>query len=169
MPFWPVNHGAVECGGIQIGVIGTGRQRVSRHLPGGGIDADDRVQSAIGDPGCAVRTDDDPMGRRTVAQRDLLDLASGRIEPSQGALSLRRIPDSAIGRRRHVMGPRTGRHLELLHGEVGEGLTHAREQHRGGSCDQHLSHRKLLVQFGCSTTNRSPPGSSNEQPGAVVG
>jgi hypothetical protein len=43
------------------------------------------------------------MGARTLPKRNARDLARLRIEPAEGAFVLRRVPDSSIRGRRHVV------------------------------------------------------------------
>ena len=67
----------------------------------GRIDADDRVQSAVGDPRCAVRPHDHAVRRGSVAKRDLVDR-----RPSRG----RDAPASRpVGRCTRHRRPRPGR------------------------------------------------------------
>ena len=54
---------AIEGSGIEIGGSTRGGQWPSLHLLADGIDADDGVLPAIGDPGRAIGTDDHAMRR----------------------------------------------------------------------------------------------------------
>jgi hypothetical protein len=54
---------------------------------------------------------------RSVAERDFADRSVGRIEESQLAGRLSRVPDLAVRRRRDVVRPRSGRHLIFLDAE----------------------------------------------------
>ena len=51
-----------------------------------GVDAGDRVLSALGDPGGAVRADDDAVGGGALAEIDLLEGAVARIEAPSAPL-----------------------------------------------------------------------------------
>ena len=85
LPGEPQMRLAVERRGVEVGVGAGLRQRPGLHRLGGGIDADDGVQAAIGDPGGAVRPDDHAMGARALAQRDALDLAGLGVKPPKRA------------------------------------------------------------------------------------
>jgi hypothetical protein len=52
----------VERGGVEVGAARTFGEREALHLERGGIDADDGVEAAVGDPRKTVWTDDDAVG-----------------------------------------------------------------------------------------------------------
>src|SRR6267378_6122767 len=71
----PDDAGLAKHQRVEIGVRKCRRQREQLDLLGLGIDARDRVLAAFGEPGVAVRSDDDAVWRRARPKRDLLELA----------------------------------------------------------------------------------------------
>ena len=113
LPGEPERPGGIEDGGVQVRARPVRRERERTDLVGLAVDPDDRVETAVGDPGRTVRPGDDSVGRRTGTQRDLSDVAGRRIEVTEDAVALPRVPDAAIRGRRHVVWVRAGRHVEL--------------------------------------------------------
>ena len=116
MPDWPVNQSTPSpsnAGGVEVRAGPIGREREDRDLVRRRVDADDRVQAAVGDPGRAVRADDDAVRRRAVAERDRRDLAARGIEMAERPVALPGVPDAAVGGRRDVMRMRARRHRVL--------------------------------------------------------
>src|SRR5438093_4816382 len=87
------------------------------------VDADDRVETAVGDPGRAIRTDDDAVRSRAAAERDALHLAGRGIEPPELAGTLAGEPHPAIARGRDVVRAHPRRHGVGRH-TVGPGRGH---------------------------------------------
>ena len=108
-------------------------QREALHLARRRVDADDRVEPAIGDPRRAIGADDDPMRRRSAAELCHLRRTRLRIEPPELARELRRVPDTAVARGRDVVRSLTARDAELLHHE----LERARRRARWWRRDRH--------------------------------
>ena len=87
---------SVERGGIEIGIgLALGRQRPDLHLFGLGIEADDGVLPAIGEPRRAVRSNDDAMRRRFGPERIAFNFAGRGIEQATNAGLLPGKPDFA--------------------------------------------------------------------------
>ena len=105
---------AVEGRGVEIGVGALLRERPGLHLFGGGIDAENRIQPAIGDPRRAVGPDDDAVRRRAFAEPDALHLSRLRVKASENTGTLARVPDAPVGCGRHVMGVIVRLHLEIF-------------------------------------------------------
>ena len=72
------------------------------------VDPDNRVEPAVIDPRRPVRSDNHAVRRRSTPERDLFDLAGLGVEATEHALPLRSIPDSAVGRRRHIVRAAAG-------------------------------------------------------------
>ena len=98
----------VEHRGVEVGVSLLFGQAEQRHLVIAGVDARDRVLSALGHPGRAVRADDHAMGRGALAEIDQLVGAVARIEAPQRAVALAAEPDRAVGRGRGVARAHAG-------------------------------------------------------------
>ena len=94
--------------GVEVGVGLLFGQAEQRHLVITGIDAGDRILSALGDPGRAVGADDDAVRGGALAEIDQLVRAVARIEPAQRAVALAAEPDRAVGRRRDVARAHAG-------------------------------------------------------------
>ncbi len=132
MPACPVNQRrpfTVEGGGIEIGVGALARQRPGLDLLGRRIDAHDGVETAIGDPGRAVRPDDYAMRRRARPERDALDLPRFGIEPAEHPGALAGVPDGAVRCRRHVVGMIAGGQIEIFDLGRRGGLGHEQQRH----------------------------------------
>ncbi len=87
--------------------VGAARPRAS------GVDADDGVEAAVGDPGRPVGTHDHAVRRRARPQRDAPDAPGARVEPAQLPGVLGGEPDRAARSRRHVVRVRAGDDGEL--------------------------------------------------------
>src|SRR3546814_19732325 len=79
---------AVEGRGVEVGVAALAGQGIALDGMSLRIDADDRVEPAVGDPRRTVRSDDHAVRRRAFAERDVHRLAGLRIESAQRALVL---------------------------------------------------------------------------------
>ena len=126
MPVWPVNQrmpSASKTAVFRFAPRAVGGEREGRDLVGVGVDADDRVQAAVGDPGVAVRPGDDAMGRGPVTERDGPDAPGRGVEVAERAVVLARVPDAAVRRRRDVVGMRAGDDVELPDTERDGGFT----------------------------------------------
>src|SRR5690606_18257072 len=82
---------AAEGGGVEVAVADRLGKRPDRQLAAGGIEANDGVLAAVGDPGGAVGPLDDAVRPRPLTERHLAHLAAGRVQDSQRALVLRRV------------------------------------------------------------------------------
>ena len=135
MPVWPVNQrmpSRIEDGGVEVRAAPVAGQREDRDLVGVGIDPDDRVQAAVGDPGVAVRPGDDAVRRGPGTERDRPDVAGRRVEVAERAVVLARVPDAAVGRGRDVVRMRAGHDVELPDGEGDGGSAGWRRGRRWG-------------------------------------
>ena len=103
--------------GVEVGVSLLFGQAEQRHLVIAGVDARNRVLSALGHPGRAVRADDDAMGRGALAEIDQLVGAVARIEASQRAVALAAEPDRAVGRGRRVARAHAGGDRKIFDAE----------------------------------------------------
>src|SRR6185503_18121614 len=92
LPGEPDNAVRIEHRGVEIRI--RARHRVLRKRMSLVFHPDDCVETAIGHPCRAVRSDDHPMRRRTGSERDRLDSAGLRIEEPERSRRLRGIPDS---------------------------------------------------------------------------
>src|SRR3546814_3682322 len=84
---------AVVGRGVEVGVAALAGQGIALDGMSLRIDADDRVEPAVGDPWRTVRSHDHAVRRGAVAERDVQRLAGLRIESAQRALVLRGVPD----------------------------------------------------------------------------
>src|SRR5215207_816187 len=66
----PQAAGAIEGRRVEVGARAIVGQRETAHAQRPGIDADDRVEPAVGDPRRTVGTDDDAVWRRALPERD---------------------------------------------------------------------------------------------------
>src|SRR4029077_371587 len=106
---------AVEYERIEIGVGKFLRQREQLDLFGPGIDPRDGVLPTFGQPGIAISSDDDAMGRCARPERDLFKMTGLRIETAGKSLPLPADPDGAVRRRGDVVGIGAGRQLIERH------------------------------------------------------
>ncbi len=95
---------AVEGCCVETGVGACSGQWPGLHLFGPGVDAEYGVQAAVGDPSGTIGPDNYAMRRRALTQRYALDLAVLRIELTEHAGLLARVPDGSVRRRRHIVG-----------------------------------------------------------------
>ncbi len=126
MPVWPVNQRMPSVSKTAVFRLAPGRslgEREGRDLVGVGIDPDDRVQAAVGDPGVAVRPGDDAVGRGPGTERDRPDVSGRGVEVAERAVVLAGVPDAAVRRGRDVVRMRAGHDVELpdLEGDGGPG------------------------------------------------
>src|SRR3546814_7004866 len=99
---------AVEGRGVEVGVAALAGQGIALDGMSLRIDADDRVEPAVGDPWRTVRSHDHAVRRGAVAERDVQRLAGLRIESAQRALVLRGVPDRPARRGIGCDGVRMG-------------------------------------------------------------
>ena len=112
----PEDAVAVERGGIEVRVRVGSRQLEHLDLLGRRVHPHDRVQAAVGDPRCAVGTDDHAVRRGARAEVDLADLPGRRVEMAERAVVLARVPDATVDGGRDVvwMAARRDRVLDEL-------------------------------------------------------
>src|SRR3546814_2741051 len=84
---------AVEGRGVEVGVAALAGQGIALDGMSLRIDADDRVETAVGDPWRTVRSHDHAGRPGAVAERDVERLAGLRVEASKRALVLHGGPD----------------------------------------------------------------------------
>ena len=120
MPVWPVNQRMPSASKAAVlrfaprAVGGSGKAVTSSVV---GVDPDDRVQAAVGDPGVAVRPGDDAVRRRAARRAGWSGRPGGRVEVAERAVVLARVPDAAVRRGRDVVRMRAGGDIELPDGE----------------------------------------------------
>ena len=78
------------------------------------IDANDGVQTSIGDPRRDVRPDYHAMWRRALAKRNPLDLPGLRIKSPKHTCTLTCVPDGAVRRRCDVVWVIPSRHGKIF-------------------------------------------------------
>ena len=113
----PQHAAAIEHRRVQVGIAGARGQAEQADRLGARVDAHDRVETAVGDPGRAVRADDDAVRRGARPERDVTRSPGARVQTAERPRVLRRVPDAAVLCRRDVVGVRPGRHAVLAHGK----------------------------------------------------
>ncbi len=106
MPTWPVNHKhsvEVESRSVEVGILSAGGKREDTHLVCHLVDADDRIEAAVGYPRSSVRANDDAMRCRAPTQRHLGDGLRRWVEVTEEARPLAGEPDPAIDGWRDVV------------------------------------------------------------------
>src|SRR5215208_752293 len=99
----PEPSAAVERRRVQVRVARLRREPPAADTPRARIDADDRVEAAVGDPRCAVGPHDHAVRCRAGPERDVQRLSRLRVQMSELARRLCRVPDAAVPRRRDVV------------------------------------------------------------------
>src|SRR6185437_9681833 len=132
MPSWPVNHSAPARSKAavlrlaKLWVAGSVKRFTAR------VSASTRT-IALAPPSVTQAAPSAPTMTPCGAEPYGLDLAGGGIEPPESALRLRREPDAAIRRRRHVVRPSALGQLVIVHDDLAPhgGGEQDEGQHRG--------------------------------------
>src|SRR5438477_8595855 len=161
----------IEGRSIEARVRTVRRKREALDLVRYGIDPDDGVETAVGYPRCAVGPDDHAVRSRPRAELDCLNHPEPRIEPSELARELRRVPDAPVPRRRDVVRSLTARDGVLLHDKVDGGARRAREGchdrrgrvlRRAGPHHHAVDRSTARDEDRCDEADRAPPPDSSD-------
>src|SRR5262245_45818639 len=106
---------AVERRRVEVRVGMAVRQLEDLDLVGHWVDADDRVETAVGDPRGTLRSDDHPVRRGPWSEIDLANVAGRRIEVAKRSNMLAGVPDATVDRGRDVVRVAAHSDGELLH------------------------------------------------------
>jgi hypothetical protein len=130
----PQNALAIEGRGVEIGAGEFLRQRKKLHCLGGWIESRDGVLPAVGDPCGTIGADNNTVRCRARAKRYLSCLPAFRIEDSECALKLRRVPNVAVRRWRNVVRVRAARNFKVGYFR---GRRRVSSERHGSDCRQH--------------------------------